>query len=165
MAQTEIEKLLDATSGQHGFWLINHVEYIKEDLTFLLKWHRGLQCAIDHLNDLDSDFVKKLYAKIDEARGRKSEDAFTDKSSAIELSKDRFGETVTIYDWQGKARSYAERNYTERDEFYLNHSLFQATALELEKGPILIKCDHVDFRDTMDGAVCNTCGLEVVEAE
>lgn len=71
MAKTQLEKLLDATSGQHGFWLINHVEYIKEDLEFLLKWHHGLRGAIVHLNDIDSDFVKKLYATIDEARGRK----------------------------------------------------------------------------------------------
>lgn len=74
MAQTQIEKLLDATSGQHGFWLINHVEYIKDDLEFLLKWHRGnVQDAKTHLNDLDSDFVKGLYTKIDEGRGRKAE--------------------------------------------------------------------------------------------
>ena len=73
MAQTKLEKLLDATSGQHGFWLINHVDYIKDDLEFLLKWHRGsVQNAKVHLNDLDSDFVKKVYAKIDEARGRKA---------------------------------------------------------------------------------------------
>ena len=73
MAQTQIEKLLDATSGQHGFWLINHIEYIREDLAFLLKWHRGLTGAIVHLNDIDSDFVKSLYAKIDLKRGRKPE--------------------------------------------------------------------------------------------
>lgn len=23
------------------------------------------------------------------------------------------------------------------------------------------ECDHIDFRDTLDGAVCNDCGLEV----
>lgn len=73
MALTKLEKLLDVTSGQHGFWLINNVDHIKDDLQFLLKWHRGsVQNAKEHLNDLDSDFVKKLYAKIDEARGRKA---------------------------------------------------------------------------------------------
>lgn len=73
MAQTQTRKLLDATSGQHGFWFINHVEYIEDDLMFLLKWHRGLRGAVVHLNDLDSDFVKGLYAKIDKSRGRKPE--------------------------------------------------------------------------------------------
>ncbi len=73
MPQTQIDKLLDATSGQHGFWLINHREYIEEDLESLLAWHRGgLRGAIVHLNDIDSDFVKNLYAKIDKARGRKA---------------------------------------------------------------------------------------------
>lgn len=73
MTQTKIEKLLDATSGQHGFWLINNIEHIKDDLEFLLNWHRGnVNDAKEHLNDLDSDFTKKVYAKIEVARGRKA---------------------------------------------------------------------------------------------
>ena len=66
--KSDIERLLDATSSQHGFWLINNVQYIEEDLTFLLKWHRGVRGAIAHLNDIESDFVKTIYAKIAKAR-------------------------------------------------------------------------------------------------
>lgn len=69
MTMTRLEKLLDATRSQHGFWLINHVEYIKDDLEFLLRWHGGnVSNAAAHLDDTDSDFTKKVYAKIAEAR-------------------------------------------------------------------------------------------------
>lgn len=73
MVQTRIDKLLEGTIGQHGFWLINNIEYIRDDLQFLLQWHGGnVKNATAHLNDLSTDFVKKVYAKIDEARQHKT---------------------------------------------------------------------------------------------
>lgn len=61
-------QLLDKTSSQHGFWLINHFAIISDDLYELLNQH-SLRDAIDIVNDYQSDYMKNLYKKIDDAHG------------------------------------------------------------------------------------------------
>ena len=69
MAKNKLAKLLESSISQHGLWLINNLEYIREDLEFLLKWHGGnVKDATAHLDDIDSGFVIDLYAKIKKAR-------------------------------------------------------------------------------------------------
>lgn len=66
--QTQLDQLLERTSGSHGFWLINHVEYIKDDLDELLNQYGGIHTAVKKLNDIHSDYVKSLYTKIEKAK-------------------------------------------------------------------------------------------------
>lgn len=60
-------QLLDRTSGQHGFWLINNFRFIADDLYELLEKH-SLRDAIDIVNDYQSDYMKSLYKKIEVGR-------------------------------------------------------------------------------------------------
>lgn len=62
---TTIDKLLETTISQHGFWLINHKEKILEWLESSLNIY-GYDTSVELLNNLDSGLVKDIYARIRE---------------------------------------------------------------------------------------------------
>lgn len=64
-----VEALLEITTGQHGFWLVNHKEYIMDILESILKIY-GQRDAVKLLNNLDHQIVKEIYKTIDKARKR-----------------------------------------------------------------------------------------------
>ena len=65
---TNYQQLLNISTGQHGFWLVNHSEIIESDLKDLLR-RFGLTVAASILNEIDNPIVKNLYKKIRIAKG------------------------------------------------------------------------------------------------
>ena len=63
----QLEKLLQSSIDQHGYWLINHREQIEKPLQDGLKY-RGLPEMIEQLNDIQSPYVKALYQRIENYR-------------------------------------------------------------------------------------------------
>lgn len=59
-----MENLLTRTSGQHGFWLSNHIEIIEKELQEALNKY-GLNMTVELVNKIDSPFVTGLYKKIE----------------------------------------------------------------------------------------------------
>lgn len=64
---TQLDRLLDLSISQHGYWLVNHRSIIMGDLMDLLN-KQGVQQAILTLDDIDGPFVKNLYKKIEGAK-------------------------------------------------------------------------------------------------
>lgn len=60
---SELDKLLSISEGQHGFWLVNHLEAIEKDLTELLD-NFGLVITAGILNEIDNPITKNIYKKI-----------------------------------------------------------------------------------------------------
>lgn len=60
----QLEQLLISTSGQHGFWLSNHIEIIESDLNELLSKH-GLIKACSILNETGNPITSAIYKKIE----------------------------------------------------------------------------------------------------
>jgi hypothetical protein len=63
----ELKKLLDISISQHGYWLVNHIEIIKDDLTALLN-HYHLVITASIINEIDNPITKALYKKIKEQK-------------------------------------------------------------------------------------------------
>ena len=63
-----VDQLLQDTSSQHGFWLINHKEVILEWLESTLNLY-GYSASKVLLNNLDSQLVTNIYTRIREVKG------------------------------------------------------------------------------------------------
>jgi len=61
---SELEKLLRSTTGQHGYWLINHQNIVEETLIAGLKQF-GLSEMVKKLDNWRSDYVNQLYKRIE----------------------------------------------------------------------------------------------------
>lgn len=64
------DQLLSSSTGQHGYWLVNHQGIIAGDLMELLN-KKGLQQSILIVRDLEDPFTKNIYTKIDASRNKK----------------------------------------------------------------------------------------------
>lgn len=64
---TELERLLDTTVSQHGYWLINHSSIIESDLLEALKKF-GYTMTVELLDAWQSPYVQALYKKIETAK-------------------------------------------------------------------------------------------------
>lgn len=58
-----MEKLLETTIGQHGYWLGNNLDIIREELQNKLRTNGHKETA-RLLDDYNSPFVRSLYKKI-----------------------------------------------------------------------------------------------------
>lgn len=63
----QLDELLESSTGQHGYWLVNHKEIIQEDLKSGIVTV-GLRKMTEKLDDYKSDYVNGLYKKIEESR-------------------------------------------------------------------------------------------------
>lgn len=59
----KVARLLDITSSQHGFWLINHAELIADELLDGINKH-GMAAMVAELNDYRGVYTAALYRKI-----------------------------------------------------------------------------------------------------
>lgn len=65
------------------------------------------------------------------------------------------------YAKHGKDSGVATRLYVENR---ISYAAFRKAASEGQNIYSRRKnCQHLDYRDTLDGAICNDCGLEVTE--
>lgn len=62
-----LQTLLDDSISQHGYWLINNIDTIRNDLNNLLAVH-GAIVTSSILNEIDNPITVALYKKIDAAR-------------------------------------------------------------------------------------------------
>jgi hypothetical protein len=64
---TNVSVLLEKSIDSHGFWLMNHRDLIKEEMTELAS-KNTMREAINILNNVNSEFVKSIYQKIESKR-------------------------------------------------------------------------------------------------
>lgn len=66
---TPLDRLLEATSHGHGFWLINHQEQIEDILREALKIY-GHDATVIKLNDLNDPLNQRVYMTIYKHRAK-----------------------------------------------------------------------------------------------
>lgn len=65
--ELQLNDLLESSTGQHGYWLVNHREVIEEDLKSGIVTF-GLGKMAEKLDDYKSPYVRNLYKKIEASK-------------------------------------------------------------------------------------------------